>query len=144
MPRSVRSVVVAVLGLASFLGACSNDGERLADARAERRAALDAAYESYGGGALAAEVKKEAAREAPNTQDAVGRELLATLAGAAGEIDRVAYEEQCLSFGRGERPVVLNEKARAHFADGKALDRCKKAAKLDDEVRALEAKLTPK
>jgi hypothetical protein len=136
-----------ILGL--LIGACSGSkADELIDARRARRDMLDALYSQYGGGALAKELQtgaqseeqKLAQQPAQEGKDAA-RELLKTVGNAVGEVDRVAFEEQCNTLGGGGRPVILNDKAKAFFAGDEAGERCKTVAKLSMKIAALEREL---
>ena len=110
-------------------------------------AGLEIFLPALGGGALAGELQKETARGVAEAQRQGGEgkdtavELLKVFGSAAGEIDRIAFEEQCLSFGRGERPAVFNDKARAFFAVGGNVDDCEAAATRALKIAALEREL---
>ena len=127
--------------------ACSSQQEDLFSLRRDNRAALDGLYASYGGGALAGELKKETdkgiveARKHAEPDAAV--ELLKVFGNAATEVDRVSFEEQCQELGRGHRPVVFNDKARAFFARPDVERACAAVASRTVKIEALERELTP-
>jgi hypothetical protein len=60
---------------------------------------------------------------------------------AASGVDRVAFEEQCTALGRGERPMILNDKAKAFFAAPGVVSECGTIAVRLAEVQALEREL---
>jgi hypothetical protein len=143
--RGVVVVAAAALALALALVGCASKQEDLFALRRDNRAALDALYDSYGGGALAGEVKKELdkgateARKQPEPEAAI--ELLKVLGNAATEVDRVMFEEQCQQLGRGEHPVVLNDKGKAFFARGDVERACTTVAVRMVKIAALEREL---
>jgi hypothetical protein len=141
---------VLVLSLALALGlvaGCTSKEEQLVSLKRDNRAALDNLYARYGGGALAAGLKQESARGIAdvNRQGGEGKdtavELLKMFGNAAGEVDRIAFEEQCFSLGRGERPAILNDKARVFFADRANIAACEKVGTRAVKIEALEREL---
>jgi hypothetical protein len=138
-------VLVTLLALA----ACSGSKEdQLIEARREQRGLLDKLYADYGGGALAAEVKAEtkkgeqqAAQEPKQDGAQAAIEFLKTVGNAAGEFDRAAFEVQCETLGNGGRPVILNDKAKAYFAQKSVETRCLEVAKVSRKIEGLEREL---
>ncbi|MDP2340906.1 MAG: hypothetical protein Q8O67_08115 [Deltaproteobacteria bacterium] len=139
--RIALSAVVVVVALS----ACTSKEEDLFSLRRDNRAALDGLYDGYGGGALAGEVKREMdkgvdeARTHRDPEAAV--ELLKVLGNMATEVDRVAFEEQCLELGRGGRPVILNDKGKAFFARGDVERACAAIAVRAVKIQTLEREL---
>lgn len=139
---------VAAFLLCAAVGCTGSKADDLIDARRERRALLDTLYAEYGGGALAKELQTGAQQEqqklaqqpAQEGKDAA-REFLKTVGNAVGEVDRVAFEEQCDTLGGGSRPVILNDKAKAFFGNKGVEERCAKVAKLSLAIRTLEKEL---
>jgi hypothetical protein len=121
---------------------CSGSKEdQLLEARRDQRAALDALYAEYGGGALAAQVKTEAQAESAREPTGSGKEILQMVSNAAGEFDRAAFEAQCATLGTGERPVIMNDKAKAFFAQSSVEKKCVDVAKRARRIGELETEL---
>jgi len=140
---SKPKIVLALVVVGALVGAaCQSKEERLFAARRDAQGRLDALYARYGGGDFAGAVRADAKKgeaelkAAPDAASAV--ELLRMVGAAAGEVDRVAFEEQCASIGRGERPMILNDKAKAFFADPAVASDCGAIAIKLAEVAALE------
>jgi hypothetical protein len=142
---TVASVVVALSG-------CQGSKEdQLVDAKRDRRAIVDALYTEYGGGALASEMKKDtddAATKIAADPQTDGKqsalELMKLVGNAASEVDRAAFEVQCTQLGSGDRPVVLNDKAKAFFAQGSVEKKCAEVAKLERTIERLEREIAPR
>jgi hypothetical protein len=139
----------AALALGLSVG-CSSKEDELRGLRADVSAIFDAQYAAYGGGGLARVVQSSAQKGAADLQQrqdveadakATGTELLGMLKGVAGEADRLAFEEQCLAVGRGERPIILNDKAKAFFAQADVKKACAQASDKDRKARALAREL---
>lgn len=142
----IKLVAVVSLAVVSLVG-CASKEEQLVSLKRENRVALDGLYARYGGGALAGELKKETAKGVDDVrrQGGEGQEtataMLQMFGNAVGEVDRIAFQEQCLGFGRGERPPVLNDKARAFFADNANVSACESVGARQLKVAALEREL---
>jgi hypothetical protein len=133
---SVFSLVVAVAA------GCSSPEENLFALRREQRKDLDALYARYGGGALAHELQGELNKSdvrAPTTPG--GSELVKMLGNAVGEVDRAAFEVQCVSVGTGGRAGALNDKANAFFAASDVVDACGDVAERELKINKLEREL---
>lgn len=149
MKSTLITAVVLALGSLSFSSACTSSKEdQLVEARRERRVIIDKLYEEYGGGALAAEVKKEAdreaaeiAREPPQEGKDAALEIMKMMGNAAGEVDRAAFEVQCATLGEGERPIIINDKAKQFFSSSATEKQCIKVAQLSRKIAELEREL---
>lgn len=149
MKSTLATVVVLVLVSLAFAGACTRSKEdQLVAARRERRVIIDKLYEEYGGGALAAEVKKEAdrgaaeiAREPPREGKDAAVEVMKMMGNAAGEVDRAAFEVQCLTLGEGDRPIIINDKAKQFFSSSATEKQCIEVAQLGRKIAELEKEL---
>jgi hypothetical protein len=129
MPR--RITIIALAALATL--ACRSPEEKLVDRRNELRRALDGLYAEYGR-ADADRAKGEAAEP---------REAGAAPAGGfvgrfVGRLEQSHFDETCLAIGRGERPFVLSDRLAAFVADAGNADRCRRAARVEADVAALE------
>ena len=113
--------------------------------RRDNRAALDGLYSSYGGGALAGELKKETEKGVDEArrqaEPGAAIEFLKVVGNAATEVDRVVFEEQCLQLGRGERPAIFNDKAKAFFGRDQVERSCTAIASRAVKIEALEREL---
>jgi hypothetical protein len=125
-----------LVGAVLVLGGCTSKEEQLRALRMEVNGLIDAQYRAYGGGNLATVVQGEASQGAERLQQrqdveesgkAAGRELLGMLKNVAGETDRIAFEQQCLSVGAGGRPAILNDKAKEFFARKDVQSACAEA-----------------
>ena len=141
----MRAAVVVVVALVAV--ACSSKEEDLFSLRAANRGALDDLYSSYGGGALAGELKKETDRGVdevrkqpaqPGDGAAAAVEFLKVLGNAATEVDRVMFDDQCLALGRGQHAVIFNDKGKAFFARGDVAKACTSIAIRAVKINALE------
>ena len=129
MPRWIVAAAVALLAAL----ACRSPEEKLVDRRNELRRALDTLYADFG-----------RASAEPAKTDSPGREA-AEAAPAAGVVGRFVsrleqthFDETCLAVGRGERPFVLSDRLATFVGDPAHVDRCRRAARIQAEVAALE------
>ena len=129
----VRALLAALVAAAAIAG-CTSDAEKLVELRADLRTRLDALYELYGGGTLAAGARADAERDGDG-------EASATAARFLGEMDRSWFEGYCLAHGRGERPLNLSAKLEAFMKAPANREACRDAARLEVRVRALEARM---
>lgn len=136
-PRARTLTLLAALAAAAALPACQSPRERLAERKLELRDVLDRAYAAYGGGSLANQARTDAERKGEGEEGEAGR----TAARFLGEMDRGYFEGYCLAVGRGERPFNLSGKLEAFMQAEENVAACRKAAKLDGEIRELEAKV---
>jgi len=127
-------ILLASLVAAAALAGCTSDAEKLVDLRSDLRTRLDALYDLYGGGALAAEARTGADREG-------GGEAATTAARFLGEMDRSWFEGYCLAHGRGERPLNLSAKLEAFMKESPHREACREAARLEVRVHELEARM---
>lgn len=139
MRRTLLGIAVAA---AAALWGCKSPEEQLVELKHDRQAALDQLYREYGGGALAGGVKAatdKAAAEAPDAGEAaaIAVDLLKTLGQVAANLDRDAFDAQCLAVGNAERPTILNPKAQAFFGRDEVQTRCRKLAVLDARIARL-------
>ena len=125
MPR--RIAILALAALATL--ACRSPEEKLVDRRNALHRTLDDLYAEYGrtDAADADRAKGDAAAPAAGF---VGRFV--------GRLEKSHFDETCLAVGRGERPFVLSDRLAAFVADEGHADRCRRAARIEAEVAALE------
>lgn len=136
-----RSLVVLSLVVLVAAG-CSSPEEKLFELRREQRKDLDALYARYGGGALAHELQGELNKPDVRAQTTPsGSELVKMLGNAVGEVDRAAFEVQCVSVGSGGRAGALNDKANAFFAAPDVVDACGEVAERELKINKLEREL---
>ena len=130
MPRWIVAAAVALLAAL----ACRSPEEKLVDRRNELRRTLDALYADYG--RASAEAAKgdssghEGAEAAPAAAGVVGRFV--------SQLEQTHFDETCLAVGRGERPFVLSDRLATFVGDPAHTDRCRRAARIQAEVAALE------
>jgi hypothetical protein len=129
MPRWLAAVALALLAVL----ACRSPEEKLVDRRNELRRALDGLYADYGR-SDAEPAKGDAAAPA----DAAGAAPAGIVGRFVGQLEQTHFDETCLAVGRGERPFVLSDRLAAFVADGANADRCRRAARIQAEVAALE------
>ena len=143
----MRALVSTLLMLVLTVACSGSKAEQLIDAKRDRRVILDTLYAQYGGGALAAELQHDTQRQQQQVAGQPGDgtnsaiEFLKTVGNAVGEVDRAAFELQCETLGLGERPLILNDKAKAFFSTSAAESRCAEVAKLGLRISDLEAEL---
>jgi hypothetical protein len=137
----MRALLVFPLVVAVAAG-CSSPEEKLFELRREQRKDLDALYARYGGGALAHELQGELNKPDVRAQTTPsGSELVKMLGNAVGEVDRAAFEVQCVSVGSGGRAGALNDKANAFFAAADVVDACGEVAERELKIDKLEREL---
>lgn len=149
MKSTLAAVVVLALGsLALSSGCTASKEDQLVAARRERRVIIDKLYEEYGGGTLAAEVKKETdrgaaeiAREPPREGKDAAVEVMKMMGNAAGEVDRAAFEAQCVTLGEGDRPIIINDKAKQFFSSTATERQCIEVVRLGRKITELETEL---
>ena len=113
-------------------------------ARQQQQAALQSLYEQYGGSDVARavqDVADEQTKPAEDVVDAFANTLLGELAGAAKELDRLAFDQTCLAVGRGEAQLMTSEKGRVFFAREDVMSGCTQAAVRAAKIERLEASL---
>ncbi|HEY4220800.1 MAG TPA: hypothetical protein VGO62_05640, partial [Myxococcota bacterium] len=108
-----------------------------ADPRAQKDAIVDALYARYGGSDLAQNTRGEAATGAsgsdvehnpPDIEDrakAVGQDVREGVASSVARADRAAFEQRCMTVGRGDEPIWAgDDRARNFFAQSDVKDKC--------------------
>ena len=152
MKQLAIAIALSVGAVSALSAGCEGSKEELlVDAKRDRRALVDALYAEYGGGALAAEMKRDTDNaatkiqaEPPTDGKQSALELMKVVGNAVGEVDRSAFELQCTQLGSGERPVVLNDKAKTFFAQGSVEKKCAEVAKLERTIERLEREIAPR
>ena len=129
MPRWLAALALALVAAL----ACRSPEEKLVDRRNELRRALDGLYADYG---RAAAEPAQADGAAPD--DAANAAPAGVVGRFVGQLEHAHFDETCLAVGRGERPFVLSDRLAAFVADGANADRCRRAARIQAEVAALE------
>lgn len=129
-----HALLLALVGVM----ACKSDAERLMEYQRESRDILDTLYTQYGGGDLAHEIKNELGKSKNGTGDELERKLTDVVGNLALEMDRDAFELQCKEVGRGERPAILNDKAKAFFARAEVGERCSRVSTLQVKIAELK------
>jgi hypothetical protein len=122
IPRRFAVVLVAA---SVALGACKSPEEKLVDRRQALRATLDGVYDRY-------------LSEGGGRSDGKDGGLLERF---VGELDRSHFEESCLAMGRGERGFTFSRRLEAFLEDSGNARRCRKAARIEAEVAALQRDL---
>jgi hypothetical protein len=123
-----RNALGSLAVAAAILLACPSKEERLLAKKQDLRVLLDELYASYRPPA-----EKPPAQRADEAGGAVGHFV--------AELDRTAFEAHCLAIGRGDRPFSLSERIDAFTREPANAERCRKAARLEVEIDALEREL---
>jgi hypothetical protein len=122
-----------LLGLVTFLAACTGPEERLAERRAALRGRLDTLYAAY---------EREAAPQAPPPREPAPAGTFdagAYIGTAVRTADRELFDATCIDLGNGARPAITTERARDFFQQTASQQTCAEVAALAAEVRTLEA-----
>lgn len=114
-----------------LLAACTSPEEKLLDRRQSLRTVLDELHASYAASAPAAPEAERAQGDSAEPGAGLVRRLV-------GEFDRAQLESYCLASGRGERPFAISSRVEAFVREPSNAERCRKAARLEAEVAALE------
>lgn len=126
MTTRVRRDLGVLLACVASLAACASPEEKLLDRRQALRSTIDELYAKY---------RSEEPAESTKGSAAASPGLLQRF---VTEIDRAHFEEYCLAMGRGERAFTLSARVEAFMSDGGNARTCRKAARLEAEVAALE------
>jgi len=140
MQRRPTITAIALLIAAVPLAGCRTTAELLYDRRVEATHTLDQLYGRYGGSPLAGAVTSGIDAAASLTHEEPNG-FLSSLGNAAREADRAAFEGSCSQLGRGERPLLLTDKARTFFEQSSTRDDCHRYVRLRAEIRRMEAEL---
>ena len=124
----MNRLTLGALLAAAVLLACPSREERLLAKKQDLRALLDELYASF-----RPPPGKSPAQQGEDAAGAVGRFV--------AELDRTAFEAHCLAVGRGDRPFALSDRIDAFTREPDNAERCRKAARLEVEIEALEREL---
>ena len=108
--------------------------ERLIDLRFEQKAAMDALYTEYGGGALMDNLNKNS----NSVTDENAKGFLSALKTTVASTDRATFEAGCLDLGQGKNVPFFTEKAKTFFEKPETLSACKANALRHLEIQKLE------
>ncbi|MEI7704121.1 MAG: hypothetical protein WCK73_05945 [Deltaproteobacteria bacterium] len=121
----------AILATCLASAACTAKDDKLAGPRNELRQVLDAAYENYGGGALAAKAKAEAGEHS----GAAAQHAALLVA----EADRAVFEKYCIAAGKGEHLFNASVKLDEWLKNERNKETCRMAAKASAKLAEAEA-----
>ncbi len=130
-----------LLGVVLAATGCTTDAERAQQLCTDRRVRIDGLYAAYGGSSVVLAGGEAAAAASSASADASG--VLKGLLGAAKDVDRKTFEDDCRRVGSGQATTFWTPKGREFFGRPATRTACAELTALEPRIPELRAKLPP-